>query len=126
MEIFRPFLIGKCFTSKTLGKVDAMHTVLIHLNNTVGYRVYLHDPDIFFVSFNPSGLPRLEIGLDEGLSKTAVQYLRVKKHVLLERSSSPCRRYGEEESSMISCIEMKIVTDSGCKVVPRITVRRNC
>ena len=118
VEIFRPFITAKCFTSKSFGKVDAMDTVLIKLNNTVGYRVYFHDPDVFFVSFNPSGLPRIEIGLDEGLSRPAFQYLSVKKHVLLERSSSPCRRYEEEQSSMISCIEMKIVNDSGCKVGP--------
>ena len=120
VDIIRPLLTGKCFTSKTLGKLAPVDTIVIMLNNSLAYRVYLHDPDVFFVSLNPSGLPRMEIGLVQGLRKTAIQYLRVKKHGLLERSSAPCRHYEEEQSSMISCIEMKIVNDSGCKVRPPV------
>ena len=87
---------------------------MIQLNSSYGYLVYLHDPDVFFVSFNPSGLPRIDIGIEKNVEKMASQYLRVKKHILLDRPSFPCQ--SDKQYSLISCVEMKIVHDSGCKV----------
>ena len=114
VETFRSLAHGKCFTSRTFGAVGEMDTDLIQLNSSYGYRVYFHDPDVFFASFNPSGLPRIDIGIEKQLEKTAAQYLRARKHILLNRPSSPCE--SDQQYSLISCIEMKIVHDSGCKV----------
>ena len=114
VETLRYLINGKCFTSRTFGAVAEMDTNMIQLNSSYGYRVYFHDPDAFFVSFNPSGLPRIDIGIKKNLEKMASQYLRAKKHILLDRPSFPCQ--SDKQYSLISCIEMKIVQDSGCKV----------
>ena len=67
--LMRPFELGKCFTTKGFGKVDAMDAILIMMNASFGYRFYIHSEKEFFVSFNPSGLPRIDIGLEERLPK---------------------------------------------------------
>ena len=90
-EILRAFDTGRCFTRRTLGKLDLNDVSLISFNSSVGYRVFLHDYDNFFVSLNPSGLPRIDIGIEQFLPKTAVQYIKAKRHVLMNRASSPCR-----------------------------------
>ena len=91
-EIMRPFVTGKCFITKTLGRLHFMDTTLLMFNSSFGYRVYLHDQDIFFISFNPSGLPRVDIGIEKKLPKTAIQYIKAKKHVHIDRDTSPCRQ----------------------------------
>ena len=91
VETVRYLTSGKCFTAGTLGAVGEMDTDMIMLNSSYGYRVYLHDPDVFFVSFNPSGLPRIDNGIERNLTKMAAQYLRAEKHILLDRPSSPCQ-----------------------------------
>lgn len=114
VETFGSLIGGKCFRSRTFGALGEMDTEMIQLNSSYGYRVYLHDPDVFFVSFNPSGLPRIDIGIEKQQEKMAAQYLRATKHVLLDRPGSPCE--ADQQYSLSSCIEMKIVRDSGCKV----------
>ena len=114
VETLRYLATGKCFSTRTFGAAGEMVYDMIQLNSSYGYRVYIHDPDVFFVSFNPSGLARIDIGIEKKLEKMAAQYLRATEHILLDRPSSPCQ--SDQQYSLISCIEMKIVQDSGCKV----------
>ena len=90
-ETLRPFETGRCFTTRTLGKLNPMDVSLITFNASVGYRVFFHDHDNFFVSYNPSGLPRIDIAIEQFQDKTVIQYIKAKRHVLMNRASSPCR-----------------------------------
>ena len=89
------------------------------------YRIWLHDPNFFFVSVNPSSAPSLPITMEKNKLKVlnvgaevAMQFFVVEKITLYNRDSSPCTHYEEFNSSFYACTVRKITSKIGCKVSP--------
>ena len=85
-EILFTFDTGICYTTETFGKMKELEMNFINLNLSLFYNVYLHDPDFFLVTVNPSSSPRIKIDIND-LKKTGdlnIQYFSAKKHSLRE------------------------------------------
>ena len=65
-EDFTETLIhGKCQTLRNLPELEEAYNFKAILNESIPapYKIWLHDPDYFVTSLNPSGTPRLETTL---------------------------------------------------------------
>ena len=65
-EDFTETLIhGKCQTLRNLPELEEAYNFKAILNESIAapYKIWLHDPDYFVTSLNPSGTPRLETTL---------------------------------------------------------------
>ena len=65
-EDFTETLIhGKCQTLRNLPELKEAYNFKAILNESIAapYKIWLHDPDYFVTSLNPSGTPRLETTL---------------------------------------------------------------
>ena len=85
-EILFTFDTGICYTTDSFGKMEELEMNFINLNLSLFYNVYLHDPDFFLVTVNPSSSPRIKIDIND-LKKTGdlnIQYFSAKKHSLRE------------------------------------------
>ena len=90
--------------------------VKISLNASLPYRIWLHDPDFFLVTWNPSSVPAVEITLDLDTATTGFQYIGVEELRHLDRDGAPCTDYQEEGASFSDCVVTKMVESVGCKV----------
>ena len=90
--------------------------VKISLNASLPYRIWLHDPDFFLVTWNPSSVPAVEITLDLDTATTGFQYIGVEELRHLDRDGAPCTDYQEEGASFSDCVVAKMVEAVGCKV----------
>ena len=88
----------------------------ISLNASLPYRIWLHDPDFFLVTWNPSSVPAVEITLDLDTATTGFQYIGVEELRHLDREGAPCTDYQEEGASFSDCVVTKMVESVGCKV----------
>ena len=59
---------GRCQTIRNVGKLPASENFKAILNTSLDlgapYKVWLHDPDFFVESINPSSIPRIDITLN--------------------------------------------------------------
>ncbi len=78
-EIIETGVHGRCQIIKNVGKLPASENFKAILSTSLSlgapYRVWLHDPDFYVESINPSSIPRIDITLN----LTGVQNLRQHK-----------------------------------------------
>ena len=113
---------GMCQTIKNLGKLKFSTSIKIGLDKKKKYRIWLHDPNFFYMSMNPSSFPRIQTLLlnlkknyKSGFSKN--QYILAEEHILLDRLKAPCTDYKSIESSFSQCIVDFVRNGIGCKVM---------
>ena len=86
-------LYGQCVTSTDLPELEEFRfwKLKLHVSKFFDeYRVFIHDPDFFFISSNPRSVPRVYLQYVSLTSK--LQYIHVEKNSLLSRdevSSNP-------------------------------------
>ena len=93
---------GRCQTMRDFGTLEENLYLKVFLNKSFPYQfqIFLHDPNFFILSVNPTQTPFIEINLDvKGNDKTAFQYIKAEKHILLNREEEPCQDYDKIESS---------------------------
>ena len=67
-ELIETLLHGRCQTIRNVGKLPASRNFKVILNTSLDmgaqYKVFLHDPDFFVTSVNPSSTPQIDISLN--------------------------------------------------------------
>ena len=113
--------LGMCQTIKHLGKLNVSISVKIGLDKKKKYRIWLHDPNFFYMSGNPSSFPGIQtllLNLDKeyrtGFSKN--QFILAEENILLNRDKAPCTDYKSIGSSFSRCIIDFVRNKTGCKV----------
>lgn len=130
---------GRCQTIRNVGRLPAAQNFKAILNTSLDlgapYKVWLHDPDFYVESINPSSSPRIDITLNltgcllqmyslkfssfilhEGRDLGGFQYIRAEKHVLMQREDQQCRDYANEGTTFSECISISAMNSTGCKV----------
>ena len=109
------FTGGQCHTlnnSYTIGS-DATKILTILLMQNHSYHIFIHDPHLYTVSFNPETFPLAFINLNphSGLN---LYYVKAVSHVELRSSNNPC-----EESlgySFKACVKNSFARKIGCRL----------
>ena len=61
-EVFQAADYGVCQTTMPDVKFNSSSTfIVLSLNTSLPYQIFLHDPNIFFLSFNPKAFHRVQI-----------------------------------------------------------------
>ena len=129
---------GRCQTIRNVGKLVASKNFKAILNTSLDlgapYKVWIHDPDFYVESINPSSTPRIDITLNltgcinfwakniciaflhEGRDVGGFQYIRAEKHVLLQNHKHQCRDYAKDRTSFSECVSIGAMNTTGCKV----------
>ena len=118
-EILFTFDTGICYTTETFGKMEELEMNFINLKLSLPYNVYLHDPNFFLVTLNPSSTPRIKIDIRDlkNVRDLNIQYFTAKKHSLRTTKNVKCVDYDQKGTSFTSCLFKTIVEDTGCKVL---------
>ena len=89
---------GRCYTTSSLGQLNETRQISVPLNKSVSYRIWIHDPDFFVISWNPSSVPFVEISLetkqDSDLAVLATQFIGIEHYYRMNREEYPCNHYG--------------------------------
>ena len=89
---------GRCYTTNSLGKLNETKQITVPLNKSVSYRFWIHDPDFFVISWNPSSVPFVEVSLttkqDADIAVLAQQFIGVEHYYRMNREEYPCKNYG--------------------------------
>ena len=88
---------GRCYTTNSLGKLNETKQISVPLNKNVSYRFWIHDPDFFVISWNPSSVPFVEISLttknDTDIAVLASQFIGIEHYYRMNREEYPCKNY---------------------------------
>ena len=55
------YYFGQCVTSNNIDTLEEGQFLKIYLNKSMDYKIWLHDPDFFYLSLNPESVPKLEL-----------------------------------------------------------------
>ena len=65
-EVFQAADYGVCQTTMPDVKFNSSSTfIVLSLNTSLPYQIFLHDPNIFFLSFNPKSFHRVQISFSK-------------------------------------------------------------
>ena len=88
---------GRCYTPSSLGQLNETRQITVPLNKSVSYRIWIHDPEFFVISWNPSSVPFVEISLttkqDTDLAVLASQFIGIEHYHRMNRDEYPCTEY---------------------------------
>ena len=111
-EVFQVADYGVCQTTIPDMKINSSSTFLIiHLNPNLPYKIFLHDPTIFLLSFNPKAFDRVGISFSKGSSITAVM-IEATRYSLLNRPNSPCQ--DDPQYNFTACLGDFVLAQVGC------------
>ena len=65
------FYFGRCVTSNNIDSLKDGQFLKIYLNTSLEYKIWIHDPDIFYLSLNPKSTPKLELDYSPVMMTTA-------------------------------------------------------
>ena len=105
--------LGKCHTlnnSVSLG--DGKW--IFDLDPSLAYNTYIHDPDYFLFTANPTTIPMINIEMDltEGL---LFMYVEVVRHVNMDMPQQPCE--AAKDYSFTACLKNSVTSKAGCRYV---------
>ena len=101
-EVFQVADYGVCQTTRPDIKINSSSTFLmLNLNTSLPYKIFLHDPTVFFLSFNPKSFDRVQLSVSPESSITAVM-IEATKYSLLNRPRSPCQ--DDPEYNFTACL----------------------
>ena len=111
-DLVQNFDFGKCQTAIIKGKIDSPQNYLVlYLNSSLKYRIFLHDPKVFLMSVNSKAFHRTEIIVPQ---RSLSQLIDVTKYKLFSRDNSQCEQ--DESYNFSGCIQQKLANMVGCKV----------
>lgn len=112
-NLFQNIEFGTCQTALIEEQIESPQSYLIiNLNSSLHYRVFLHDPKVFFMSLNSKAFHRTEIQVTKGTGLT--QLIEATQYKLFSRKSFHCEE--EESYNFSACVEQKIGRMTGCRV----------
>jgi hypothetical protein len=86
--------------------------LLIKLDNETNYKVFIHDPDSFFLSMNPWNPFNIRNLLSLETKKILLYNMIVVEHHKLDRASKPCN----QDPTFTSCIKEYFSKAVGCRL----------
>ena len=124
---FEPFMTcvsyGRCYQAKTIGILGESKMIKINLNKANNYKIWIHDPDYFLITFFPNVFPGFEVNFQ----KTQMDnwggwtYFEMAQYNLMNRADSPCQDYDSQIESFSTCIGMNPINSTGCTVQLKIS-----
>ena len=84
-ELSYSMMYGKCPLARDIGEIEETKFVQIKLNDSLEYRVWIHDPNFFFISRNPRSTPSLiaKLKFNKIDRNHIIQYISKEKNILL-------------------------------------------
>ena len=111
-EVFQAADYGVCQSTTPDIKINSSSTfLLLNLNTSLPYKIFLHDPTVFFLSFNPRAFHRVQISVASESSMTA-QIIEATRYSLLNRPNSPCQ--DDPEYNFTACLGDFVEDQVGC------------
>ena len=110
---------GRCISTKqNIGFLADYQWLKLNINMNFKFRVFLHDPNFFYISHNPEGVTKaIKINMPELVTKGGgvfEQWIKVVKHFKYNRKLSPC--IADPSYSFTACINEYIVYSTNCTV----------
>ena len=142
------FYYGRCVTSNNIDSLKDGQFLKIYLNTSLAYRIWIHDPNLFYLSLNPKSTPKLALDYNPLMTTSqknyksnftsVLQYLEQEKYKAINRKKvwinsyhtklnisfkkEPCKDYDYEKGKSFSnCLVEFINKNSTCKVSNRKT-----
>ena len=110
-NLFQNIEFGTCQTALIPEQIESpQNYLIINLNASLNYRVFLHDPKVFFMSLNSKAFHRTEIRVTKG----RFQLIEASKYKLFSRKTFHCEE--EESYNFSACVQQKMDRMTGCKV----------
>ena len=84
-ELSYSMMYGKCQLARDIGEIEETKFVKLKLNDSLEYRVWIHDPNFFFMSWNPRSTPSLlaKLKFNKIDRNHIIQYISKEKNSLL-------------------------------------------
>ena len=81
-ELSYSMMYGKCQLARDIGEIEETKFVKLKLNDSLEYRVWIHDPNFFFMSWNPRSTPSLlaKLKFNKQDRNHIIQYIQGKEH----------------------------------------------
>ena len=112
-NLFQNIEFGTCQTALIQEQIESpQNYLIINLNSSLNYRVFLHDPKVFFMSVNSKAFHRTEIRVPHGTGLT--QLIEATQYKLFSRKTFQCEE--EESYNFSACVEQKMDRMTGCRV----------
>ena len=112
-NLFQNIEFGTCQTALIKEKIESpQNYLIINLNSSLNYRVFLHDPKVFFMSLNSKAFHRSEIRVTKESGLT--QLIEASKYKLFSRKTFHCEE--EESYNFSACVQQKMDMMTGCRV----------
>ena len=84
-ELSYSMMYGRCQLARDIGEIEETKFVKLKLNDSLEYRVWIHDPNFFFMSWNPRSTPSLlaKLKFKKKDRNHIIQYISKEKNILL-------------------------------------------
>ena len=108
---------GLCHTLKSNERIGAdpyKEVLYFILNDQLQYKILVHDPRFFYLTGNPSTIPQVMLEMKNNGKKTEMRFLRVTKHVKINRKEKPCNE--NESYSFTKCVMESLSQKVGCRL----------
>ena len=111
-EVFQVADYGVCQTTIPDTKINSSASFLmLSLNTSLPYTIFLHDPTIFLFSFNPKAFERVEIKFSKEYSISS-EMIEATRYVLKNRPGFPCQ--DDPEYNFTACLGNFVREQVGC------------
>ena len=102
---------GKCHTLNNSVSLGSSEFQFI-LYRSLTYQVFLHDPNYFMISANPSTIPNLYLEFD-GIEGNQLVYIEAVRHINIDRPDQPCNN--QKDYSFTACVKTSVSRKIGCR-----------
>ena len=106
---------GMCFTlnrTSNFSQVPSLENALIvGFNQNTSYSVFLHDPTLFLISYNPL-MPIIHFVIEK--PELTGRYVVISQHHKLDLPSKPCNTF--PSYSLTACVKTALFQDVGCRL----------
>ena len=84
-ELSYSMMYGRCQLARDIGEIEETKFIKLKLNDSLEYRVWIHDPNFFFMSWNPRSTPSLlaKLKFNKIDRNHIIQYISKEKNSLL-------------------------------------------
>ena len=111
---FFNFYFGKVFTLHSLYHLgtDWENSLLLHLNPSMSYYVWIHDKDFFLTSINQDVIPHYFLRMDQ--KELVFLVIRPVNYHMMDKDDQPCNP--SESYSSTRCVKNSVSKQIGCRL----------
>ena len=111
-QVFQLADYGVCQTTNPNIKINSSSKfLLINLNPSLPYKIFLHDPKLFLLSVNPRAFQRVTVSYSSQSSFSA-QMIEASRYKLFNRPSSACQE--DPNYNFTACLQNFVQEKAGC------------